>query len=301
LTFRLSGLTLVAVRLSFWRTSSETVASDPSYWDGISDQIVGNYVHDTVIGQLKREAHLRLVDRWCGSLLGKTVLKTDLFEEAHGPDQFLFELPIGCFRVGVDISPVIARRAREQALARRVPSCALLAGDVLGLPFRGDSVDIIVSNSTLDHFAHPALIGTALRELYRILKPGGTVLVTLDNPHSLSYLVGRLKRILRPDPYFLGHTVSIQTLRAMLTSIGYRVTDTTAILHGLENHSSAAMQVAGRIGGPRLQGAIGAVLVVMERLEAAPTRYLTGAFVAARAIKAERPDSAAASIPGSLR
>jgi hypothetical protein len=45
------------------------------------------------------------------------------------------------------------------------------------------------------------------------------------------------------------------------------------------------MWAAGRIGGRRLPAAIGAVLLFLERLEAAPTRYLTGAFVAARAVK----------------
>jgi hypothetical protein len=45
------------------------------------------------------------------------------------------------------------------------------------------------------------------------------------------------------------------------------------------------MRLAARVGGPRLPAAIGALLAAVERLEAAPTRYVTGAFVAARAVK----------------
>jgi len=260
--------------------------SAPSYWDEISDRIFGNYYHDAVIGQIKRDAHLRLIARWCGDLRGKTVLKTDLFEEAHGTDQFLFELEVpGGRRLGMDISPVIVRRARQSATARGVASWALVAGDVLAIPFPARSLDVIVSNSTLDHFPRRQSIDDALRQFYLALKPGGTLVVTLDNPRSLSYFVGRFKRLIRPEPFFLGHTLSLSELTAMLTGIGYRVTDTTAILHGLENHSSAAMQVAGRLGGPRLHAAIRTLLVVLERLEAAPTRYLTGAFIAACAVK----------------
>ena len=259
-------------------------SSGSSYWDAISDGLSGRYYHDAVIGRLKRDMHLRLIARWCPDLTGKTLLKTDLFEEAHGDDQFLFDLPAGGLRAGIDISPAIARRAAAQAPpARTAPP--LLAGDVLALPFRDAAFDVIVSNSTLDHFPDTQGIVAALRELHRVLKPGGTLVVTLDNPRSLSYLVGRLKRRIRPDPYYLGRTLSRSELTTTLTGLGFRVTETTAILHGLENHSSAAMWAARRIGGRRLPAAIGAVLAFLERLEAAPTRYLTGAFVAARAVK----------------
>lgn len=258
--------------------------SGPAYWDGISDRLTDRYYHDATIGRLKRDAHLRLIARWCADLPGKRVLKTDLFEEAHGPDQFLFDLPSGGLRAGIDISPLIAARARIRAAEARATT-APLAGDVLALPFRAAVFDVIVSNSTLDHFPDPAGIPTALAELYRVLRPGGILIITLDNPRSLSYLAGLLKRRLRPDPYFLGHTLSRDALVATLGRVGFRVTDTTAILHGLENHSSAAMRLAARLGGRRLPAAIGAVLTVIERLEAAPTRYLTGAFVAARAVK----------------
>lgn len=270
------------------RSGDRTEPAASSYWDGISEGIAGRYYHDAVVGRIKRDAHLRLIARWCGDLRGKVVLKTDLFEEAHGSDQFLFELPEDAVRVGIDIAPLIARRSGQQANSAGTAPLHLLAGDVLALPFQTGSFDVIVSNSTLDHFPEPRLIDTALGELHRVLKPGGILVVTFDNPRSLSYLAGRLKRLLRSDPFYLGHTLSRQELTGTLARLGYRVTDTTAIIHGLENHSSAAMWAAGRIGGHRLSGAIGKVLGALERLEAAPTRYLTGAFVAARAVKVER-------------
>ena len=265
------------------------VSGPSSYWDGISDQIAGHYYHDAIIGGIKRAAHLRLIARWCGDLQSKVVLKTDLFEEAHGSDQFLFELPKGAVRVGVDIAPVIVRRARQQARAAGTALPLLLAGDVLALPFRAGTCDVVISNSTLDHFPERRLIEVALRELHRVLKPGGILVVTLDNPRSLSYLAGRLKRFLRPDPFYLGHTLSRGALTETLARLGYHVTDTTAIIHGLENHFSAAMWAAHRIGGPRLSAAIGRFLHLVEHLEATPARYLTGAFVAARAVKPGQP------------
>ena len=258
--------------------------SDRAYWDRISDDLTGRYYHDATIGAIKRDIHLRLLARWCPDLRGQRVLKTDLFEEAHGPDQFLFDVPPGGLRAGIDISPLIVRRAQARAPREGAP-LALLAGDVLALPFREGAFDVIVSNSTLDHFPDAAGIPAALAECHRALRPGGILVVTLDNPRSLSYLVGRLKRRLRPDPFFMGHTLAREELVGVLTRQAFQVTDTTAILHGLENHSSAAMGLAARMGGARLPRAIGALLRGLERLETAPTRFLTGAFVAARAVK----------------
>jgi SAM-dependent methyltransferase len=262
----------------------EDSVSGSGYWDQISDGLVGRYYHDATVGRIKRDAHLRLIARWCPDLGGKRLLKTDLFEEAHGPDQFLFDLPRGGLRAGVDISPRIAGRARARGVERGAAP-ALTAGDVLSLPFRAGAFDVIVSNSTLDHFPDGRGIPAALAELYRVLAPRGVLVITLDNPRSVSYLAGRLKRRLRPDPYTLGHTLARGPLVAALTGTGFCVTDTTAILHGLENHTSAVMRWAARLGGPRLPRAIGALLAGLERLEASPTRYLTGAFVAARAEK----------------
>ncbi len=263
-------------------------ASQPaSYWDQVSDQLHGHYYHDAVIGDVKRGAHLRLVARWCGDLRGKTVLKTDLFEEAHGPDQFLLELNVGeGLRLGLDISPRIVRRAREVALGRGFPACRVVAGDLLALPLRAACLDVVVSNSTLDHFAHPLAIAAGLQELYRALRPGGILVVTLDNPRSLSYAVGRVKRLLRPDPFYMGRTLSVRELRAMLTRLGYRVTDTTG------HHARHGEPLLGRdVRDWDGSGAEGSRRR-WERswsspngLEAIPTRYLTGAFIAARAVK----------------
>jgi hypothetical protein len=58
-------------------------------------------------------------------------------------------------------------------------------------------------------------------------------------------------RFLRPDPFYLGYTLSRRALGETLAHVGYRVTDTTAI------------------DGPRLPAAIGRVLGALEGLEGA--------------------------------
>src|SRR5262249_61400915 len=119
------------------------------------------------------------------------------------------------------ISPAARCWAGERGGAASPPATGCPAADVPSLPFRANAFDVIVSNSTLDHFPDARHIDDTLAELYRVLKPGGTLVVTLDNPQSLSMLVGAFKRMLRPDPFFLGSTLSRRRLATALGKIGY--------------------------------------------------------------------------------
>ncbi|HSW49126.1 MAG TPA: methyltransferase domain-containing protein, partial [Bryobacteraceae bacterium] len=104
---------------------------------------------DPVVARQKREIHRELVYRWTSGLQVGTFLKTDLFEEANGADQVLFDLyPPSCRAIGMDLSAATAAEA-----ARRCPNGAarFVVCDARHLAFRPGSLDLIVSTSTLDH------------------------------------------------------------------------------------------------------------------------------------------------------
>jgi len=132
-----------------------------------------------------------------------------------------------------------------------------------------------VSNSTLDHFPALAEVETAVRELHRVLAPGGLLVLTLDNPwnplvalrNALPF--GPLARI-GLVPYYVGATCGPRRLRRLLGEAGFLVEELGAVLH--------VPRVAARALRPPLR-----LLVAAERLGRWPTRYLTGQFVAARA------------------
>jgi hypothetical protein len=63
-------------------------AEQPAYWDTITPPC-GSWYLDPFLGRLKRHAHLTLIRRWGGVPEHGRVLKTDLFEEANGPDRLL--------------------------------------------------------------------------------------------------------------------------------------------------------------------------------------------------------------------
>ena len=104
------------------------------------------------------------------------MLKTDLFDELVG--QGLVGTLSESFAAvaGIDVSPTLVEivQARHPQLDARV-------ADIRELPFEDGAFDAVVSNSTLDHFPSPDEIAASLREINRVLRPGGVLLVTLDN------------------------------------------------------------------------------------------------------------------------
>ncbi len=71
-----------------------------------------------------------------------------------------------------------------QALAGDVPELELRVADGRALPFEDASFDHAYSISVLEHIEEPGDV-EGLRELARVVRPGGRVLVTL--PHALEY------------------------------------------------------------------------------------------------------------------
>ena len=88
------------------------------------------------------------------------------------------------------------------------------------LPYEDNCFDLVVSNSTLHHFPTHADVVTAVEAFYRVLKPGGQLLVTfynLANP-ILSLPFAFLNRLgLVPD--FVGESVTpagLQRIRSCM-------------------------------------------------------------------------------------
>lgn len=84
----------------------------------------------------------------------------------------------GLAATGIDISEVVARTARQNAPA---PS-HILAGAGETLPFASASFDVITNIGSLEHFVDPA---SGVREMARVLRPGGHAHVLVPNTFSL--------------------------------------------------------------------------------------------------------------------
>ena len=257
-------------------------ASD--YWGRVADEW-GDARPQTLWRTYCDLAHGALIERWMPPGRVGRVLKTDLFDEVVTSGLYPALARRADVVVGMDIAPSAAARARA-----RHPRLGAVAADARRLPFGDASFDAVVSNSTLDHFAALDDVAVALGELARVLRPGGTLLLTLDN---LANPVIALRSVLAPErmrrlglvPYFVGATCGPARLRAMVAAAGFAVRDVELMMHCPRVLAVAGARLVERYGSPRASRAYLRHLAAYERLGTWPTRRLTGYFTAIRATR----------------
>ena len=225
------------------------------------------------------EVNRALLARWLQPPAGARVLKTDAYDEAVGSGLYPALAASGATVVCTDLSPPTLEAAR-----RRYPDLTCTQADARQLPFPDLSFDAAVSNSTLDHLPSLDDISVALNELRRVLKVGGSLLITLDNPLNplvalRNALPARLLARVGAVQYPLGATCRPRQLAGLLRTVGFEVEGTGAVMHFPR---LPARLLAVWLGDrPGFHQAV----LSFERLGSLPTRYLTGQFIAARAIK----------------
>ena len=237
---------------------------------------------DPLVARQKRDKHLALLRTWCDGCRG-VMLKTDLFEEAHGADELLSAFPSDATVVGMDIVPATTMRAR----ARMAPPARCLASDVRQLALATGSVNVVFSNSTLDHFEIARDLDAAIRELARVLRPGGVAIVTLDNPRNPLYRLLRWVTRRGWAPITLGLTVSRQQLADLMRGAGLEVVGSQVLIHNPRLVSTALFLALRRVLGRYADGPIALLLAAFDGLGRLPTRERTACFVAVCARKPE--------------
>jgi SAM-dependent methyltransferase len=81
--------------------------------------------------------------------------------------------------IGIDISSVAVAQLRDRGLRACV-------GDAEELPFADETFDTVVSLGSLEHFLHPE---AAIAEMARVLKTGGTLILTFNAKAALPYVL----------------------------------------------------------------------------------------------------------------
>src|ERR1700689_284356 len=109
-------------------------------------------VLDVLLDGLHMPPGLRVLDAGCGS--GRNMVQLQRYGQV----------------TGIELSPPSGRGARERG------GGGVLEGSVLEMPFADDSFDLAVSLDVVEHLEDDI---AALRELRRVVAPGGRLLVTV--------------------------------------------------------------------------------------------------------------------------
>jgi len=252
----------------------ETTAED---WQQDNRQLLWRQHSDAV--------NLALVQNWWPDKPVESVLKTDLFDEAFGDGLHPFIDSNAKSICGIDISAAIVTEVRK-----KYPEMQTAVADVRRLPFKNDKFDLIISNSTLDHFKTARDISVAVDELYRVLRPGGQMVLTLDNlrnpmialRHILPF---RLLNSMGVVPYFVGTTFGPRGLLKMVRQARFQVIDTASLLHCPRVVAVAIAGVLQRHAKRPAQQRFLRRLMAFEKLSCLPTHSFTGHFVAVKVVK----------------
>jgi SAM-dependent methyltransferase len=240
-----------------------------------------NWYLDPLVAQQKRQVHRAWIRDAVRGRHFEVALKTDLFEEAYGEDRIFDDLfPEARLSLAIDIDERTVRAAAHRPLSFQRLVC-----DVRRLALRDSSLDVIVSNSTLDHFSSIQEIARSLDELARVLRPGGVLLITLDNPKNPLYHLLRSLTCGGWAPFRLGETVSLPVLQKMLIHRGFEIQSSAYLIHNPRGISTILFLTLRKFLGKFAGAPIRALLTIFAAAGRLPTRSITGCFSAVAAVK----------------
>jgi 2-polyprenyl-3-methyl-5-hydroxy-6-metoxy-1,4-benzoquinol methylase len=192
-----------------------------------------------------------------------------------GDGRFLAALPslgpVPARVVGVDIADSILGTAHRAATAAGL-DLELVRGNLERLPLEDAEFDLVVSIQVVEHLLDPA---AGIGELARVLRPGGTLLLSTDNRarritqvlNAPRWLVATLmrKRNYREKFDFPHGTFSRRELVALLESAGLEVERTRTFRFSIVGASQRVRRQLNRVDSRLPDLGLGDILLVVAR------------------------------------
>lgn len=117
-----------------------------------------------------------------------------VLEAGCGFGHWVFWLAKQGYKVtGVDLAQKAINTAKRYAKKNNEVNCQFIEADIRQLPIKDNYFDYIFSFGVIEHFRQPEFI---LRELKRVLKPGGKIFLSVPNLYSFHTITRPLAKLL---------------------------------------------------------------------------------------------------------
>ena len=157
----------------------------------------------------------------------------EILEVACGRGGFSNELArAGACVTGCDFSFVAVRVADMKLRAtENRPAARFIQGDAQDLPFADESFDLVISCETIEHLPE---VSKALREMFRVTRPGGNLLLTTPNYANfmgLYELYSWLRHPGRKDDQPFDRRQWFPQIRKFVREAGWKIIRTDGTVH----------------------------------------------------------------------
>jgi ubiquinone/menaquinone biosynthesis C-methylase UbiE len=161
---------------------------------------------------------------------GRALAPTRVLDMATGGGHTALALaPIARRVVAYDVTEPMLRAARGLLRERGAATAAFVAGDVEALPFKDGAFDVVTCRIAAHHFAD---VATAVREVRRVLCPGGSFLLQdilgHDDTEAAAFII-EVER--RRDPSHVRAYRAVEW-KAFLRAAGLTIMDTAVVAKG---------------------------------------------------------------------